>query len=283
MTWTESTSRRSAFDLLGDLRAQRLFAARVDRAFRPDSTAIARVRATVLARVPAGARAPRARTHWPTIRLRPAVPVAFALAIALGVGLATVVGVASGPRSAPRLIGAANRSTADLDRSEARLGDALMAVRSGDTAALAMVLATYRVDLSQVAEDLQRPGADLGATANRLRSQAHALAMMASAMPVEAEAIFQGVSADLDRMIAGLPDASGGGIPTVAPSNPESHPGPGANGNPGGNGDRTPGGGNAAGGHGGPATNGSPATDGHPRPGGHADSHSGATIDAKAH
>src|SRR5258708_13259842 len=88
--------------------------------------AIARVRATVLVRLPAGARAPRAPAHWPTIRLRPALPVAFAIAV--GVGLAAVIGVASGPRSAPSLIGAANHSTADLDRSAAPPGDALIAV-----------------------------------------------------------------------------------------------------------------------------------------------------------
>jgi hypothetical protein len=307
MTWSESTSRRSALDLLADMRAQRLFATRIERAFRPDLTAIARVRSTVLAPgsalapvptpVPAEAEAPRARRTM--VRARRALPVAVALTVVVGVGLATGFARPAEPRFAIRLttdggmvppIGVAGRSTADLDRSAARLGEAMAAVRRGDPAGVAIVLAAYRADLSQVDADLHRPGADLVVAALRLRSQAHDLATMAGAMPPESEPLFRQVSADLDRMIAALPGGTGdpgtsNGPAPAGPPAPASDPSPGGNGNgnPGGSGNGNPAGNPHPGGTGNPH----PGGTGNPHPGGTGNPHPGATGNphphAKAH
>lgn len=274
MTWLQSTPSPTVFERLAGRQAEQAFAKRVDRTFRADAAAIARVRAAVLDHAGAlasgisvpyrGAVVRAGRRHGRT------QTVARALLVA-GLGGLLVVGVGSGRLTVRDMStrGAPEQAASDLDRSAARLDSAFTAVRAGDVTSLTIALTAYQADLAGIEADLQRPGVDLAGAAGRLRLQAADIATIGSSMPAGDVSLFRQVSEDLDRILASLPAAGGGTAPATAPEQPSatSHPGPADHPSPGagGNGNGTPpgkGNGNAGGtGNGNAGGNGK----GHPR------------------
>jgi hypothetical protein len=222
--------RQSVFARIANRRTERELATRVERAFRPDPAAIARVRAQLFAQVPSpapvtAASAPRSARRVGFLAWR-AMPVAIMLAIAVVGGLA-VAGLRSGAIRSPFATGpgspvtpsaAAAGYAVDLNRSDSSLQSILTAARTGDSAGLAAVLVTYQADLAGVEADLRSPGIDLVAAASRLRSEASDLASIANVVPAQNAKLFGQVTSDLNRIIASLPGNGGHPGPTQPPA-----------------------------------------------------------------
>jgi uncharacterized membrane protein YgcG len=262
----------SILEMPANRRAEREFAKRVDAAFQPDQAAIARVRAAILAQVPRPVPAPQhAPARWsgsfPAWR---AVALAVLLVVAVAGGFAvanlrsapadgSIAGVASPSASAAP---SAAVAPVDLGQSQASLANVLTTAKSGDAAALKMVLVTYQADLDADAAKLHRAGANTSTARAQLVAEAKGLASIAPSVTAANAGLFRAVSSDLAGLIASLPVSGrpdpakpgNNGHPTHAPAptpTPTKHPGKGnGSGDAGGNGSGTGNGNGNAGGNG---------------------------------
>ncbi|MGH2465707.1 MAG: hypothetical protein ACRDGI_09635, partial [Candidatus Limnocylindrales bacterium] len=188
----------SFFDMRTNRRDERDFAREVDAAFAPDPAAIARVRAAVLAQAPNLIKVePRHATRWsagPLAWRTAALAIVLLVAVAGGFAIVNLRTAPAGGSIAgattPSTAGSsaiastsiANEAPADIDRSQASLASVVTTAKSGNAAALAVVLVTYEPNLTAIAVDLRRPGADLSAARARLVTQAADLASIASSV-----------------------------------------------------------------------------------------------------